>query len=53
MTEIIRVEKLDVGYNEEVVLSQLNFTINKGDITVILGKSGNSFGILINKKAGT
>ena len=40
MTEIIRVEKLDVGYNEEVVLSQLNFTINKGDITVILGKSG-------------
>ncbi|HLP60979.1 MAG TPA: ATP-binding cassette domain-containing protein [Candidatus Deferrimicrobium sp.] len=40
MEEIIRVEKLDVGYSNEVVLRDLNFSINKGDITVILGRSG-------------
>ncbi|MCU0284829.1 MAG: ATP-binding cassette domain-containing protein [Acidobacteria bacterium] len=40
MEEIIRVEKLDVGYEDEVVLKDLNFNIHKGDITVILGRSG-------------
>lgn len=40
MAEIIKVEKLDVGYDGVVVLEQLNFTVSKGDITVILGKSG-------------
>ena len=40
MNEIIQVEKLDVGYGDQVILKQLNFVINEGDITVILGKSG-------------
>ncbi|MGE5342860.1 MAG: ABC transporter ATP-binding protein [Candidatus Omnitrophota bacterium] len=40
MNEIIRVTNLDVGYENETVLEGLNFTITKGEITVILGKSG-------------
>lgn len=31
---------MDVGYNEDTVLTDLEFTINTGEITVILGKSG-------------
>lgn len=40
MKEIIRTEKLFVGYGENIVLRELDFTVNKGEITVILGKSG-------------
>jgi len=40
MNEIIQVEKLDVGYGDQVILKQLDFIINEGEITVILGKSG-------------
>ncbi len=40
MKEIIQVEKLNVGYGDQVILKQLNFVINEGEITVILGKSG-------------
>jgi phospholipid/cholesterol/gamma-HCH transport system ATP-binding protein len=40
MTEIIQVDKLDVGYGDVVVLKQLDFAITEGEITVILGKSG-------------
>ena len=37
---IISVEKLSVGYGEEVVVAGLDFSINREEITVILGKSG-------------
>ncbi|MCP4157208.1 MAG: ATP-binding cassette domain-containing protein [bacterium] len=40
MTEIIKAEKLDVGYGHTVVLEQLDFAIKKGEITVVLGQSG-------------
>jgi len=40
MKEIIRTEDLYAGYEGSVVLKELNFIINKGEITVILGKSG-------------
>lgn len=40
MEEIIKVEKLDVGYSSDIILEQLSFSINKGEITVVLGKSG-------------
>lgn len=40
MKEMIRAETLSVGYGSHVVLKQLNFTIRRGEITVILGKSG-------------
>ena len=40
MEEKIVVNDLSVGYGDTVVLSDLNFTINSGKITVILGSSG-------------
>ena len=40
MDEIICAEHLNVGYQTEAVLQDLNFKIYPGDITVILGKSG-------------
>ncbi len=38
--EIIKVQHLDVGYDETPVLQDLDFSIFKGEITVILGQSG-------------
>jgi len=38
--EIIRVCDLSVGYEKSTVLEELNFTILKGEVTIILGKSG-------------
>jgi phospholipid/cholesterol/gamma-HCH transport system ATP-binding protein len=40
MKEIIQTDRLDVGYDDHVVLEQLDFSINREEITVILGKSG-------------
>lgn len=36
----IVVENLDLGYGDRVVLRDINFTINRGDIFVIMGMSG-------------
>jgi phospholipid/cholesterol/gamma-HCH transport system ATP-binding protein len=38
--EIIRVSDLDIGYGRTVVLRGLNFSIEKGRITVVIGESG-------------
>ena len=40
MDDIIEVNRLDVGYRDELVLADLNFTVKAKEITVILGKSG-------------
>lgn len=40
MNAIITIDHLDVGYGKEVILKNLNFQVNQGEITVILGKSG-------------
>jgi phospholipid/cholesterol/gamma-HCH transport system ATP-binding protein len=40
MNPILSVKNLDVGYGNETVLKDLNFQVNPGEITVILGKSG-------------
>ncbi|MCK4761686.1 MAG: ATP-binding cassette domain-containing protein [Candidatus Aminicenantes bacterium] len=40
MKEIIKVKNLDVGYGDNVVLENLDFHIDRGEITVILGQSG-------------
>lgn len=37
---IIRVEGLSVSFGETEVLSDINFSVHKGDVTVILGSSG-------------
>ena len=38
--EIIQVRDLDIGYGRTVILRGLNFSIEKGRITVIIGESG-------------
>ena len=38
--EIIRTYDLSVGYEKSTVLEELNFTIPKGEVTIMLGKSG-------------
>lgn len=38
--EIIKAIDLDIGYGGSLVLKKLNFSIPKGQITIILGKSG-------------
>lgn len=40
MNDIIRVKNLNVGYENEIVLQNLDFSIKEKEITVILGKSG-------------
>ena len=40
METIIRVEDLSVGYDSRMVLNDLNFSIPRGRISVILGPSG-------------
>jgi phospholipid/cholesterol/gamma-HCH transport system ATP-binding protein len=40
MNGIIKVNQLDVGYENEVVLKGMDFSIDAGEITVVLGKSG-------------
>ncbi len=36
----IRIEDMTVGYGDDVVVQNINFTINHGDIFVIMGMSG-------------
>jgi phospholipid/cholesterol/gamma-HCH transport system ATP-binding protein len=38
--EIIKARDLSVGYEKSTVLEELNFTILKGEVTIMLGKSG-------------
>jgi len=40
MDAIINIDRLNVGYGEEVILKDLQFQVNRGEITVILGRSG-------------
>ena len=37
---IIRVENLSAGYDDKVLLRDINFTVNRGEVFVILGGSG-------------
>jgi phospholipid/cholesterol/gamma-HCH transport system ATP-binding protein len=39
-TPAIRVENLTIGYGDRTILRNLNFTVNRGDIFVIMGPSG-------------
>lgn len=39
-TEIIRVEDLALGYGEEMILKDLDFSIYRGEIVTVLGGSG-------------
>jgi len=50
--EIIKAKKLSVGFNQETVLTGLNFSILKDRITVILGKSGSGKTTLLKTLIG-
>lgn len=50
--EIIRVRDLDVGYGRTVVLRGLNFSIDKGRITVVIGESGSGKSTLMKTLIG-
>ncbi|MDY2889527.1 MAG: amino acid ABC transporter ATP-binding protein [Candidatus Caccosoma sp.] len=38
--EILRIEGLSKSFNGETVLKDINFTVNKGEVVVIIGSSG-------------
>jgi len=50
--EIIRVSNLDVGYGRTAVLRGLDFSIDKGRITVIIGESGSGKSTLLKTLIG-
>jgi phospholipid/cholesterol/gamma-HCH transport system ATP-binding protein len=40
MQPIIEVQDLDIGYDDDVVMQNLKFSVNKGDIFIVMGVSG-------------
>lgn len=52
MTPIINVKNLTVQYETQTVLSDINFSVNKGDIFVITGASGCGKTSLLNHMVG-
>lgn len=50
--EIIRVENLAVVYGEDPVLDKVNFTVNKGEIFIIVGGSGSGKSTLMRHMIG-
>jgi len=40
MQPVIEVQNLDLGYDDVMVMSNLNFSVNKGDIFIVMGVSG-------------
>ena len=37
---VIRVKDLELSYEEHLVMRDLNFSVNKGEIFVVMGQSG-------------
>ena len=52
MTEAIRVDNLTLAYGERVIQHDLNFTVNVGDIFVIMGGSGCGKSTLLRNMLG-
>jgi phospholipid/cholesterol/gamma-HCH transport system ATP-binding protein len=49
---IIRVEDLTVGYDDNVLLQDVNFAVNRGEVFVILGGSGSGKSTLLKHMIG-
>ena len=49
---IIRVENLTAGYDGNVLMRDVNFTVNRGEVFVILGGSGSGKSTLLKHMIG-
>ena len=49
---VIEVRGLDIGYKDFVVLNNLNFTVSRGDIFIIMGVSGSGKSTLLKTLIG-
>src|SRR5580765_5072394 len=49
---IIRVENLTAGYGDNVLMQDVNFTVNRGEVFVILGGSGCGKSTLLKQMVG-
>jgi phospholipid/cholesterol/gamma-HCH transport system ATP-binding protein len=50
--EVIRVEHLSLGYGEEPILKDINFSVHAGEIVTILGSSGSGKSTLLKGMIG-
>lgn len=48
MTSLVEVESLSKKYGKEVILENINFTINQGDKIALIGKNGSGKTTLLN-----
>ncbi|QTJ48299.1 ATP-binding cassette domain-containing protein [Dolosigranulum pigrum] len=48
MTSLVEVESLSKKYGKEVILEDINFTINQGDKIALIGKNGSGKTTLLN-----
>jgi len=49
---VIEVQDLNIGYDDYVVMQNLNFTVNKGDIFIVMGLSGCGKSTLLKSMIG-
>jgi len=49
---VIEVKDLDIGYDDHLVMQNLNFSVNKGDIFIVMGLSGCGKSTLLKSMIG-
>jgi len=52
MAPVIEVQDLDIGYDDYPVMKNLNFSVNKGDIFIVMGVSGCGKSTLLKSMIG-
>ena len=52
MQPVIEVQDLDLGYDDYPVMNNLNFSVNKGDIFIVMGVSGCGKSTLLKSMIG-
>ncbi len=52
MQPVIEVQGLDIGYDDDIVMQNLNFSVNKGDIFIVMGVSGCGKSTLLKSMIG-
>ena len=49
---VIEVMDLEVGYDNNVVMKNINFSVNKGDIFIVMGVSGSGKSTMLKSMIG-